>query len=162
MKPWCKYCECIAYVLQEFTANAVPNLCKHNAETWMSICRKTPAKGAITTMHERAHWQVLCEKMACVLRDHCTPVAGIHVERCKDISLPWHTCCTDQVNHLRKRTVADPAFRAKIINVLRMNSAALKYMCKFCLKKVSSKDNSKAKNISKLFWNSLYNHTICN
>jgi len=58
---------------------------------------------------------------------------------------------------MRKSTVADPALQAKIINVLRMNSATLIYMCKFCFQKLSGKDNSKVKNNSKLFCNWLYN-----
>jgi hypothetical protein len=89
--------------------------------------------------------------MASALRNHCKPVAGIPVGRGKVFPKPWPTSCKDQVNQMRKRTVADPAFQAKIINVLRMNSATLIYMCKFCLQKLSGKDNSK------LFCNWLYN-----
>jgi hypothetical protein len=47
-------------VLQDFTANAVPNIGKRVAETWLSNCRKLSREGRYNC-DARAHWHVLCE-----------------------------------------------------------------------------------------------------
>jgi hypothetical protein len=117
--PWHVHCEIMACALRnkcKSVARIQVGRGKVTSKPWHTRCRniakimqKThPPRALTTAMHEWKHWHVRCEIMACALRNKCKPVAGIQVGRSKVNSKPWHTRCRDQVNQLRKRSVADP------------------------------------------------------